>query len=496
MRTRVHQQDEVQGDRSSKAGGRGAASPSTHTAHNLMSASVDGVQMEREPAQEDAELTGEQVHELSEQGISGGGGNLPGAEQIQESFGHHDVSGITAHTGAKAEDASRQMGATAYTKGSHVALGSGSDLHTVAHEAAHAVQQQAGVSLPDGVGKAGDRYETHADAVADRVVAGQSAEPLLDTMAGSGSGAATGQEVQLREGPPGGPGKTGGKVTHGDFAREAGVTDEDVAQAGAAVEAENQKSLTEMQAMLGGPASELAPRSTKEMLAAIQSGVMPRWVARVGPLAGFTSGQFGFARAGQIFATEPKDVVGLNAAEALVKVGWTPAQAEKNIGEDIGLCILDTDKALDTDGGTGEKPSVGKIDWSTLEEASRDPAKNAYFLDVLRDTTGPLGSMITEADLPALFKLASETPVGATPNTTDETLLDQYDAFREALSNGLSASELYSGMEATVSERGEVGAREVAVSNDGSNFKVKDGVNCTIKSLGKLTREQLTPLMS
>jgi len=40
------------------------------------------------------------------------------------------------------------------------------------------------------VGQAGDKYEQHADAVADAVVAGQSAEGLLDTMAGSGKSAA------------------------------------------------------------------------------------------------------------------------------------------------------------------------------------------------------------------------------------------------------------------------------------------------------------------
>ena len=68
-------------------------------------------------------------------------------------------------------------------------LGSKSDLHTAAHEAAHVVQQRGGVQLKGGVGQAGDSYERHADAVADKVVAGESAEALLSEMAGPAGGA-------------------------------------------------------------------------------------------------------------------------------------------------------------------------------------------------------------------------------------------------------------------------------------------------------------------
>lgn len=77
------------------------------------------------------------------------------------------------------------MGARAYAMGNHVAFGIQPDLHTAAHEAAHVVQQRAGVSLSGGVGQAGDAYERHADAVDDRVVAGESAEALLGAMMAS-----------------------------------------------------------------------------------------------------------------------------------------------------------------------------------------------------------------------------------------------------------------------------------------------------------------------
>ena len=79
------------------------------------------------------------------------------------------------------------MGADAFATGEQVAFAARSPtLHTAAHEAAHVVQQRAGVHLKGGVGEAGDPYERHADAVADRVVAGQSSEDLLDEVRGGG----------------------------------------------------------------------------------------------------------------------------------------------------------------------------------------------------------------------------------------------------------------------------------------------------------------------
>ena len=72
-------------------------------------------------------------------------------------------------------------------------------MHTAAHEAAHVVQQRGGVQLKSGVSQSGDVYEQHADAVADLVVRGQSAQPLLDSFA-SGSRSSD-DVVQKRENP-------------------------------------------------------------------------------------------------------------------------------------------------------------------------------------------------------------------------------------------------------------------------------------------------------
>lgn len=139
------------------------------------------------------------VHRTAQAGLQGSGGALPFGAQIQASFGRHDISGIRAHVGGPAEQAARDLGAEAYATGDAVAFAGAPCLHTAAHEAAHVVQQRGGVQLRGGIGAPGDRYEQHADAVADLVVAGRSAEALLDDFAGSGpsAGAVQSRAVQL-----------------------------------------------------------------------------------------------------------------------------------------------------------------------------------------------------------------------------------------------------------------------------------------------------------
>lgn len=121
------------------------------------------------------------IHQIAQQGIAGNGGALPHAQRIQASFGRHNINHLTAHTDHRAQAATRAINADAYATGSSIAFANPTpDLHTAAHEAAHAIQQQSGVQLKGGVGGINDRHERHADAVADRVVAGQSAESLLN----------------------------------------------------------------------------------------------------------------------------------------------------------------------------------------------------------------------------------------------------------------------------------------------------------------------------
>ncbi|HVV82095.1 MAG TPA: DUF4157 domain-containing protein [Kofleriaceae bacterium] len=132
------------------------------------------------------------VQAAAAHGTGGAATALPHLDAIQRSFGRHDVGGVQAHVDGAARDGARSMGAEAFTTGDHVAFAGAPSLHTAAHEAAHVVQQRAGVYAKGGVGEAGDPLEQHADAVADRVVRGESAETLLDDHAGDRSAPAGG----------------------------------------------------------------------------------------------------------------------------------------------------------------------------------------------------------------------------------------------------------------------------------------------------------------
>jgi len=170
--------------------GQGATSSATRTALRGMPYEAQVAALT--PVQMRGEGGGADVQSAAAAGVKGGGGALPHQASIQKAFGRHDVGNVQAHVGGAAAQASAAMGAEAYATGNHVAFRDAPSLHTAAHEAAHVVQQRAGVQLSGGVGKAGDRYEQHADAVADAVVSGRSAEPLLDSATG-------GKAVQKKE---------------------------------------------------------------------------------------------------------------------------------------------------------------------------------------------------------------------------------------------------------------------------------------------------------
>ncbi|MBM4393338.1 MAG: DUF4157 domain-containing protein [Deltaproteobacteria bacterium] len=142
----------------------------------------------------------EQTHQTADAGVAGGGSKLPHFETIAQAFGPAHagkVKGIDAHVGGEAANATGQLGVQAYASGNSVAFGQAPDLHSAAHEAAHVVQQRAGVVQPKlGVGQPNDEYEREADAVADRVVSGQSAADLLRHY--DGKDGAAGKSVQSK----------------------------------------------------------------------------------------------------------------------------------------------------------------------------------------------------------------------------------------------------------------------------------------------------------
>jgi hypothetical protein len=161
-------------------------------------------------------VAGHSMQDVAAEGLSGAPVSLPHGDLIQRAFGRHDVSGVQAHVGGPAAAASEQMGAQAYATGSSVAFKHSPDLHTAAHEAAHIVQQRGGVQFKGGVGEANDGYERHADAVADAVVAGKSAEALLDQgPQGGASHAAVQRKPAGEAAPDGSPAQADPASAHG-----------------------------------------------------------------------------------------------------------------------------------------------------------------------------------------------------------------------------------------------------------------------------------------
>jgi hypothetical protein len=136
------------------------------------------------------------VSHWADQGVADAGQPLPHLALLSRAFGPmHDLSGVRAHQGGAATAAAEGIDAQAYAIGNHVAFNGQPDLHTVAHEAAHAVQQGAGQ-----VARPGEEHEQQADAVAERVVAGRSAADLLPGTPTQAAGAGS-REVQ-RKGKP------------------------------------------------------------------------------------------------------------------------------------------------------------------------------------------------------------------------------------------------------------------------------------------------------
>lgn len=108
---------------------------------------------------------------------------LPFWDLISRAFGPaHDLSDLDVQVGGSARDEADGMGALAFVLGKRVAFRDSPDLFTAAHEAAHVVQQRAGLSSSS---TAYEEYEQAADRVAARVVRGQSAADLLPQSTGT-----------------------------------------------------------------------------------------------------------------------------------------------------------------------------------------------------------------------------------------------------------------------------------------------------------------------
>ncbi|MFJ5804431.1 eCIS core domain-containing protein [Streptomyces decoyicus] len=90
-----------------------------------------------------------------------------------------DFSDVRIHDDSAAKASAAEVGARAYTSGSHVVIGAGgNDKHTLAHELTHVVQQRQGpvAGTDNGAGlrvsDPSDRFEREAEATARRAMSG------------------------------------------------------------------------------------------------------------------------------------------------------------------------------------------------------------------------------------------------------------------------------------------------------------------------------------
>ncbi|MEU7579451.1 DUF4157 domain-containing protein [Streptomyces sp. NPDC041068] len=90
-----------------------------------------------------------------------------------------DFSDVRIHSDAAAKASAAEVGARAYTSGSHVVIGEGgADRHTLAHELTHVIQQRKGpvAGTDNGAGlkvsDPSDRFEREAEANAHRALTG------------------------------------------------------------------------------------------------------------------------------------------------------------------------------------------------------------------------------------------------------------------------------------------------------------------------------------
>lgn len=144
-------------------------------------------------------LSTSEKHHMAQRGFQDTSSPLPHLDTLQRAFGHHSLENVKSFAGDAASYSNESLGAAAYCAGDRIAFDRPPDLHTVAHEAAHVIQQRSDLTLSEGVGHRDDRHERRANEVADAVVQGKSAEPLLNEYAGTQPGGSSQLQMQERD---------------------------------------------------------------------------------------------------------------------------------------------------------------------------------------------------------------------------------------------------------------------------------------------------------
>ncbi|GGT50677.1 eCIS core domain-containing protein [Streptomyces purpureus] len=145
------------------------------------------------PAAQDSTVQRSAVHEVLRS--PGRPLDAPLRSEMEARFGGDDFSGVRVHTDAVAQRSATEIGAKAYTSGSHV-VWDGQDKHTLAHELDHYRQQSQGAvpGTDNGSGlkisDPSDWAERQAEDTARRVMSGAPPVQRARTTAGGGGRAA------------------------------------------------------------------------------------------------------------------------------------------------------------------------------------------------------------------------------------------------------------------------------------------------------------------
>lgn len=147
---------------------------------------------------------------------------------MEDRFGA-DFTDVRVHDDGAARASAAEIGARAYTSGSHIVLGDGGgDQHTLAHELTHVVQQRRGsvAGTDNGAGlqvsDPADRFEREAEANATRVMRAPAGETAVQRAPRVVSRAGTGP-VQRMGKKNNGQGTSKGDAAKGKAAKDKAV---------------------------------------------------------------------------------------------------------------------------------------------------------------------------------------------------------------------------------------------------------------------------------
>ena len=262
------------------------------------------------------------------------------------------------------------------------------------------------------------------------------------------------------------------------------VAESELVAARARAQAESRATITDQ----AGAIRTGHARSERDMLLSIKNREMPRYIARVGPKSDYPT--FANPKKQFIFATEPADLRGLTAAEALWNVGWERTWTEPHIGKEIEVTILDTHVVVPSEASNGSpaEPSGGTsgtrvvVDGMGWAELKPQVLADEAFIRAAR------AQGLEKSDVAELLDRATGAPISEAVERVGPEWTEKMETLMMLLDRAYSLNKLYTGIGATKDMRGHLHAREVMVRANGTGLRLTPA-NHTKVSIGVLTKD-------